>query len=475
MDEIQRNQLGPELSESPERRPEEPSEPETVRPAEAENAPEAQAPEEASSLSSAPAPDEGQSPSAPACEVVEYYQPRETREVVEYYIQPRPLPRRLRPVQPAARKRKKKGLVIFLICTALLAALATGAHFWTAAEKTDSADHGSDSGKTYTDEMTAAVSIPNYEPDGDVQFTVTEEHGQELTAQEVYAKVNPSVVTVMVQLDNSMSVGTGVIFTADGYLLTNYHVVAGGTDCSVALSSGKTYAAKYVTGDSKNDVAVLKVQAEGLPAAEIGNSDDLTVGDRVYAIGNPLGVELRGTLTDGIVSAINRDVKVDGRTMTLVQTNAALNEGNSGGPLINRYGQVVGINTIKMSSAFSSIEGLGFALPTASLQYIVNDLLTYGEVRPEPVIGVSVSQTGTALSDGTQGIEVLEVSKNSAADKAGVRTGDIIVAAGGESVTTSQDLLRIRHRCKAGDVLTLRIWRDGSYQDFNLTLTEGTD
>ena len=315
MDEIQRNQLGPELSESPERRPEEPSEPETVRPAEAENAPEAQAPEEASSLSSAPAPDEGQSPPAPACEVVEYYQPRETREVVEYYIQPRPLPRRLRPVQPAARKRKKKGLVIFLICTALLAALATGAHFWTAAEKTDSADHGSNSGKTYTDEMTAAVSIPKYEPDGDVQFTVTEEHGQELTAQEVYAKVNPSVVTVMVQLDSSMSVGTGVIFTADGYLLTNYHVVAGGTDCSVALSSGKTYAAKYVTGDSKNDVAVLKVQAEGLPAAEIGNSDDLTVGDRVYAIGNPLGVELRGTLTDGIVSAINRDVKVDGRTM----------------------------------------------------------------------------------------------------------------------------------------------------------------
>ena len=232
-------------------------------------------------------------------------------------------------------------------------------------------------------------------------------------------------------------------------------MVAGGNDCSIALDTGKTYSAKFVAGDSDNDIAILKVDVPGLQAAEIGDSDNLTVGDRVYAIGNPLGVELRGTLTDGIVSAINRDVEVDGRTMTLIQTNAALNSGNSGGPLINCYGQVVGINTIKMSSSYSNIEGLGFALPTSSVQYLVNDLLTYGKVRPEPVIGISVSQVPTALPDGTQGIEVYEVSRGSAAEEAGILEGDIVVSADGESTVTSKDLLRIRRRFNVGDQMSM--------------------
>ena len=213
----------------------------------------------------------------------------------------------------------------------------------------------------------------------------------------------------MVQLDDSVSVGTGVIFRADGYILTNYHVLAGGRDCTVAMDTGRTYEARYVAGDERNDLAVLKVELTGLPAATFGDSDQLVVGDKVYAIGNPLGVELRGTLTDGIVSAINRDVQVDGRTMTLVQTNAALNSGNSGGPLINACGQVVGINTIKMSSDYSNVEGLGFAIPSASIRRLVNDLLTYGEVRPEPSFGVTVLQTGTRLEDDIWGLQVLEV------------------------------------------------------------------
>ena len=154
----------------------------------------------------------------------------------------------------------------------------------------------------------------------------------------------------------------------------------------------------------------MKVELTGLPAATFGDSDRLAVGDRVYAIGNPLGVELRGTLTDGIVSAINRDVWVDGRTMTLIQTNAALNSGNSGGPLINAYGQVVGINTIKMSSSYSNIEGLGFAIPSASIRRLVNDLLTYGEVQPEPTFGVTVNQLGTWLEEDLRGIQVIDVT-----------------------------------------------------------------
>ena len=262
--------------------------------------------------------------------------------------------------------------------------------------------------------------------------------------------MNPSVVTVMAQLDGKMSVGTGVIFRPDGYILTNHHVLEGGRDCAIALDSGQTYEARYVAGDAYNDLAILKVDLTGLSAAVFGDSDRLTVGDSVYAIGNPLGVELRGTLTDGIVSAINRDVWVDGRTMNLIQTNAALNSGNSGGPLINQYGQVVGINTIKMSSDYSNVEGLGFAIPSASMQRLVNDLLTYGEVQPEPSFGVMVNQLGTLLEEDLWGIQVVDVTPGSAADRAGIQEGDFVLSAAGTPVDSSQALLRVRRGAVCG-------------------------
>lgn len=264
-----------------------------------------------------------------------------------------------------------------------------------------------------------------------------------------------------------------MIFREDGYILTNYHVLEGGQDCTVALSNNRSYEAQYVAGDAKNDLAVIKVDLQGLPAAEFGNSDLLTVGDPVYAIGNPLGTELRGTLTDGIVSAINRNVQVEGRTMTLIQTNAALNSGNSGGPLINVYGQVVGINTIKMSSAYSNIEGLGFAIPSSSVEYLVNDLLTYGKVRPEPVLGVSVSMLGIEVEEGVWGIQVLGVTPGSAADLAGVQIDDFIVSAGGSEISSSQDLMRVRQKYHVGEELPLTLWRDGEYWETSLTLTQG--
>ena len=206
------------------------------------------------------------------------------------------------------------------------------------------------------------ITIPTYPYGEGASLTVEKSHGEALSTQEIYRRLNPSVVTVMAQMEDGMSVGTGVIFTEDGYILTNYHVLEGGSSCTVTLSNDRTYEALYVAGDADNDLAVLKVDLTGLPAAEFGSSDELVVGDPVYAIGNPLGVELRGTLTDGIVSAINRDVWVEGRSMSLIQTNAALNTGNSGGPLINAYGQVVGINTIKMTSSYSNVEGLPFPL-----------------------------------------------------------------------------------------------------------------
>lgn len=285
--------------------------------------------------------------------------------------------------------------------------------------------------------------------------------------------MNPSVVVVLTDLgDGSASVGTGVLFTRDGYLLTNYHVVEGGQECTVALDSGRGYEAKYVAGDADSDLAVLKVDGQDLPAAVFGDSDLLTVGDKVYAIGNPLGVELRGTLTDGIVSAIERDVEVEGRTMTLLQTNAALNSGNSGGPLINEYGQVVGINTIKMTSRYSSVEGLGFAIPTAYMERIVNDLLTFGSLQPEPALGVVVIQVGEQVAPDVWGIEVRSVTQNSPADKAGVRVGDYVLSAGGQPVSSSQDLLRVRRQHHLGDELPMTLWRDGEIVEVTLSLME---
>lgn len=411
-------------------------------------------------------------------EIVEYYHAPAAREVVEVYVQPRPLPG-LDSAAPAQikGKRSKKGLLIFLICcgtVAVLAAASYGINLWLRAA--DEQTHWDDFEYRYETPRESgdfgAVRIPTYPTGQGVTLPLALNHGDTLPIQEIYRGVNPAVVTVMAQRDDGISIGTGVIFTADGYVLTNYHVVEESSDCTVALDTGRTFAALYVAGDRDNDLAVLKVEQEGLPAAEFGDSETLSVGDTVYAIGNPLGVELRGTLTDGIVSAINRNVRVDGRTMTLIQTNAALNFGNSGGPLINQYGQVVGINTIKMSSSYSNIEGLGFAIPSAAIEYMVNDLLTYGILQPEPMLGLSVGQVGIELPDGRWGVEVFDVTPGSPADLAGVEMGDILVAAGGESVAASRELLRIRNRYQVGEELSVTVWRNGAYRDLTLNLTE---
>lgn len=407
-------------------------------------------------------------------EVVETYRQPAPREVVETYV--RPLPG-ISPARVPLKKKGKKGLWIFLAILSVAVLLTAGAGVLA---QRHARVHNDPFEKFYEEfyqqEVSGEITIPTWPTGQGVELQVTREHDQSLTAQEIYKQVNPSVVTVMAALgDTSMSVGTGVIFTPDGYILTNYHVVEGGQKCIVALDVGYSYEAKYVAGDEKNDLAILKVDEENLPAAVFGASDLLTVGDQVYAIGNPLGVELRGTLTDGIVSAINRDVEVDGRTMTLIQTNAALNSGNSGGPLINEYGQVVGINVIKMSSSYSNVEGLGFAIPTASMQRIVNDLLAYGETRPEPVIGVKAIMTATQLEEGLWGLEVVEVTPDSAAEKAGIQVGDFLISADGERLYSTQDLLRIRRQHHIGDELALTLWRDGEMVEVTLHLEQTAD
>lgn len=330
----------------------------------------------------------------------------------------------------------------------------------------------------YWDEAPAdkEISIARYPAGGETRLALTGAvERSALTPRDIYAKVTPSVVTVLGrQSDGYSSVGTGVIFSADGYIVTNCHVINGSRSCSVLITDSygadREYRARLVGYDRDVDLAVLKVEAPDLPAAEFGVSDDLQVGEPAYAIGNPLGVDLRSTMTSGIISAINRDVDVDGVTMTLIQTDAALNSGNSGGPLINQYGQVVGINTIKMMSEYDTIEGLGFAIPSSLALRWINELIAFGELQPQPVLGVSIDIVPTTLPDGNTGLEVAEITPGLSGDLAGVREGDYVVAFNGQRVYSTEEILVIRRTLYVGDEVVIRVYRDGEYLDLTMTM-----
>ena len=428
--------------------------------------------------------------------VLEYV--AEPKPYVAYYVQDRPLPgkkpERTQAAEARPRRRGHRGLKIFLLCLAALLVLSGGLFAaWWFGLLPDSFYHdpyGGDYSYPYDDyyyyydglDEDAEPSLPLAPTTDEVRLTYRDAAGEKLTIQEVYRKVNPSTVTVAVELPHGgMSIGTGVIMTEDGYIITNAHVIAGGTVCHVILDSGTRYTASLIGYDTEKDLAVIKAEdtdgraAQGLPAAEFGDSDALSVGDTVYAIGNPLGIELRGTLTDGIVSAINRDVNVSGVSMTLIQTNAALNNGNSGGPLINEYGQVVGINVMKMGTnrySTASVEGLGFAIPISTSAYMINDLLRCGEVRGEPILGISVDVQPAYLPDGQQALRVYTIDRGGPGANAGLRVDDLIFEADGERVETSNDLLRVRHRHAVGEEMTLRVFRDGETLDLVVTLGE---
>ena len=218
-----------------------------------------------------------------------------------------------------------------------------------------------------------------------------------LSLQQIYEGAIHSVVSISCTSAGGSSSGTGVIIAEEGYLVTNAHVVQDATAVSVLLTDGRVFAASVVGLDSISDLAVLHIQAEALVPAVFGDSDALRVGDLAVAIGDPLGSQLRGTMTDGIISAINRNIQTGGRTMTLIQTNAALNSGNSGGPLLNCHGQVIGINTMKIGDYVSDagVEGLGFAIPSTTVKTVVDDLIRYGYVVGRPSLGSAPTRTSS--------------------------------------------------------------------------------
>lgn len=299
----------------------------------------------------------------------------------------------------------------------------------------------------------------------------------EMSLQEIYETNIPAVVSISAATGSGSSTGTGVVLSANGYLVTNYHVIRQALAIDVTLTDERELRATLVGEDPVSDLAVLRVDAEDLTPAQFGDSDGVRVGDSVVAIGDPLGVELRGTMTDGIVSAISRDVQVDGRVMNLIQTNAALNSGNSGGPLINRFGQVIGINTMKIGTLADSsgVEGLGFAIPSATVKEIVNQLLSQGYVSGRPWLGIEVESYSTFYQRFyrvPKGVYVTDVQAGSPAEAADLRIGDIILAADGSAVTDMDALNTQLYTHAPGDSMTFSVYRNGRQGEVTVTLEE---
>lgn len=257
--------------------------------------------------------------------------------------------------------------------------------------------------------------------------------------------------------------GSGIIISEDGYVVTNQHVIAEATEVSIVLNSGEEHKATVIGADERSDLAVLKIDAKGLTPAVLGDSNLAEVGDLAVAIGNPLGQELAGTVTSGVISAVNRKMTVDNRSYNLIQTDAAINPGNSGGALVNKYGQVIGINSIKMSQ--SGVEGIGFAIAMSEAKPIIDDLMNSGYVSGRTRIGITATES-------KNGLTVYSVEPESGADKAGIKVGDFIVKADGIVVNTVDALNEIKEKKSPGDFITLTLIRDGELVDINVKLLE---
>ena len=300
-----------------------------------------------------------------------------------------------------------------------------------------------------------------------------------LTLQQIYQKMIPSVVSIINVSRQGTGTGTGIVMTEDGYVITNHHVVDGAETLTVLLDDGVEYTAALVGADAVSDLAVLKIEKTGLVAAEFGDSALVQVGDTVVAIGDPLGIELRGTMTDGIISAINRDVTTNGRTLTLLQTNAQLNNGNSGGPLINIQGQVIGINTMKMGSYYSgTVEGIGFAIPVSIAKPIIDELIEKGYVSGRPALGIqgdAVPGYARTYYRLPAGVYVSYVAPASDAYAKGLQEGDIITAINGENITSIDELNTVKNQFVAGDMVTLIIYRSGKYYEAQIVLMDQND
>lgn len=339
-----------------------------------------------------------------------------------------------------------------------------------------------------------SVDTSSYEydiPDYMNALLLSNDNTNSITA--IAKKVGPSIVGIRMITQNPrnwfyreasqyVEEGSGIIISKDGYIMTNYHVVqyadprnstSSNTTLEVFLADDRQATAKFIGGDSKTDLAVIKVDLKKLPAATLGDSSKLEVGELAVAIGNPLGLEFRGSVTAGVISALNRTVSINNKTLNLIQTDAAINPGNSGGALVNSKGEVIGINTAKIS--VSGVEGLGFAIPINEAKPIIDQLIAFGYVKGRPYIGISgidITETVSSQYGLPVGVYIYEVMSDGGAAKAGIKKGDVIISMAGNNVKTVKDIESIMKNYKAGDTVSVTVVRNGKNMKLNLTFEE---
>ena len=313
-------------------------------------------------------------------------------------------------------------------------------------------------------------------------YSLTKATGSELSIQEIVAKNENSVVAITTESMSTDSwarqyvtegAGSGVVYSEDGYILTNNHVIEGASTINVTMNNGKTYEASLVAADSQSDIAVLKIDATGLTPVSFGDSDALSVGDLAVVIGNPLGT-LAGTATDGIVSGLEREITLDGKSMTLIQVSASVNPGNSGGGVFDQYGNLIGLVVAKSSG--SDVEGLGFAIPSNTVKSVVESLISNGYVAGRPAAGITIvdlTSASEAMKYGVNqtGVYVKEVTGENA-KSAGLQEGDLIYMIDGEKVTSSDMLVRTIQKHEVGEKVKLTVVRGDEMKDLEVTLQE---
>lgn len=392
----------------------------------------------------------------------------------------------------SGKKKKKRGKKIAKVIAAIVCVLVIS--FGSIAGYIALADNGvripfltsdSDSDKKSDDSSTADKNKTDSEADSIGHQSLLQMAAKEnaLTIPQIVDKVSPSVVGISCKISGSsgtgVGTGTGIIMTQDGYIITNGHVVEDATEITVVIASKDNkldeVKAKLIGLDAQTDLAVVKIEKTGLIPAEFGKSSDLQVGELAIAFGNPLGFELAGSVTGGIISALNRELTIEDKQLTLIQTDAAINPGNSGGPLVNSYGQVIGINSAKISSSYA--EGLGFAIPIDEAKPIIDNLIQYGYVKGRPMLGVSGEEITDVVAryyNLPQGIVVRFIDPKSGAEKAGIKLGDIITAIDDKPVQTMNELNTVKESHKAGEKVKLTVYREGKNIDIDVELMEAT-
>ena len=376
------------------------------------------------------------------------------------------------------------------VCSALAASVFTAAVFGTGMyyiNKNNTSPLEAAQNSAYTQQVASSSS----DSSSDSAVTTANSNKKVLTIPEIAAQVGPSVVGVINKTkvqpqryydpfsgryyysadENTDEMveqgsGSGIIISTDGYIVTNQHVIDGAQEVSIILNTGDEITAQIIGQDVKTDLAVLKIDTDKtLTAAVLGDSTSVQVGELAVAIGNPMGQEFSGSVTAGIISAVNRTMTIENRTYNLLQTDAAINSGNSGGALINQYGEVIGINSVKLSE--SGVEGMGFAIAISEAKPIIDDLMSNGYVTGRPLVGISVQET-------KYGLFVASVQENSGAADAGLQEGDLIISVDGQKVSSTTEINDLRDQKKPGDTMAFRVLRDGEQIDANVVLTESS-